>query len=596
MKLFLSIFVLLIFMVSPAFSADFSPTQLKLSIPATVQYDFDGSSLDIPVTVGGTNAAGYFVVNTRGQAANIGVVQNGHLGWHYVNGIDTCVYSSGLIEFQMGSNTIVWDGKTSDGGTVPDGEYTYYVWAYDNIGSKTLVSEFIPFANGWNRTTLLTLGTDGTPLTNPLFVRAPTRYISAATDSLGVPFLTEDECLKWTIGSDPSDETLLETTTIFNWAICGGLGFLPTDHTMFFADNSFDNQTKITRKWQWIPNGAGILQEDWGEGGAFEYASFNEAGWETGPGAHPDGKDYLIVGDGDISGGTQVARLFYIDINDGTEVQRLDISEWWVRNEEGGQASSVANNIEIHHDRMLLHGNTTCQNMLLDPNYESDEDAILWVNQNGDYINDINYAEDAEHPWVCAEYRGPWKYNSSMDENLFNGNALYDLGALSFALQAPDGTGLGYMAFAGETAGAHAGFKFIDSGSAYDGLLVDNLTTGAEGETDGLWWIASESQKGIISSSPTAVNDDASAFSVSQNSPNPFNPTTTISFNLSIAGNTTIDVFNVAGQKIDTLVSEFMNTGSHSVTWDATGISAGVYFYTVKSGDFSKTVKMTLLK
>ena len=44
------------------------------------------------------------------------------------------------------------------------------------------------------------------------------------------------------------------------------------------------------------------------------------------------------------------------------------------------------------------------------------------------------------------------------------------------------------------------------------------------------------------------------------------------------------------------VASEFMRAGSHSVVWDASGLSAGVYFYTVKTGDFSKTLKMTLLK
>ncbi|MFC1574049.1 T9SS type A sorting domain-containing protein, partial [Candidatus Latescibacterota bacterium] len=90
--------------------------------------------------------------------------------------------------------------------------------------------------------------------------------------------------------------------------------------------------------------------------------------------------------------------------------------------------------------------------------------------------------------------------------------------------------------------------------------------------------------------------DSPAAFAVDQNSPNPFNPTTSISFKLTEAGNVSVEVFNVAGQKIDTVANEFMSSGSHSVTWNASGFSAGIYFYTVKSGDFSRTMKMTLLK
>ena len=53
---------------------------------------------------------------------------------------------------------------------------------------------------------------------------------------------------------------------------------------------------------------------------------------------------------------------------------------------------------------------------------------------------------------------------------------------------------------------------------------------------------------------------------------------------------------NVAGQKIDTVFNDFLNSGNHSVVWDASSFSAGVYFYTVKSGDHSKTMKMTYIK
>ena len=98
-------------------------------------------------------------------------------------------------------------------------------------------------------------------------------------------------------------------------------------------------------------------------------------------------------------------------------------------------------------------------------------------------------------------------------------------------------------------------------------------------------------------SKDVAVEEDAaSAFAVDQNSPNPFNPSTSIGFTIPEAGNVSVDVFNVAGQKIDTLVDDVMNAGHHNITWDASGFSNGVYFYTVEAGEFSKTMKMTLLK
>ena len=101
----------------------------------------------------------------------------------------------------------------------------------------------------------------------------------------------------------------------------------------------------------------------------------------------------------------------------------------------------------------------------------------------------------------------------------------------------------------------------------------------------------------FFGSKPVGVEENApSTFSVAQNLPNPFNPTTTISFTLPVAGMVSIDVYNVAGQKVDTIVNEYMNTGSHSVVWDGSEFSTGVYFYTVKFNNFTKSMKMTLIK
>ena len=89
---------------------------------------------------------------------------------------------------------------------------------------------------------------------------------------------------------------------------------------------------------------------------------------------------------------------------------------------------------------------------------------------------------------------------------------------------------------------------------------------------------------------------------LAQNYPNPFNPTTTISFNLVEAGNVTLDVYNTKGQLVNTLVNnEVYTTGNHNVVWNGVdsrgkGLTSGVYFYKIKSGKFTSTKKMILLK
>jgi len=128
----------LVFAASSAFAVNFAPTLLKLSAPEMIQYAFDGSDLDIEVAVSGKDANLLFMVYTKGQADAIGLVQNGFLGWHYMNKIDTCIYWSLPGTAGRGSNVISWDGKDADGGTVPAGDYTYYIWAYDSFTPKEL--------------------------------------------------------------------------------------------------------------------------------------------------------------------------------------------------------------------------------------------------------------------------------------------------------------------------------------------------------------------------------------------------------------------------------------------------------------------------
>jgi len=86
------------------------------------------------------------------------------------------------------------------------------------------------------------------------------------------------------------------------------------------------------------------------------------------------------------------------------------------------------------------------------------------------------------------------------------------------------------------------------------------------------------------------------AFSVAQNYPNPFNVKTSISFALPTASPVTITIYNVAGQVVQTINAGQMDAGVRSVIWDASNVGSGVYFYKVVAGDFSKTMKATLLK
>ncbi len=85
-------------------------------------------------------------------------------------------------------------------------------------------------------------------------------------------------------------------------------------------------------------------------------------------------------------------------------------------------------------------------------------------------------------------------------------------------------------------------------------------------------------------------------FKLEQNYPNPFNPTTTIQFAVPSVSDVKLDVFNILGQKVSTLVNRRMEAGVHTVNFNAANLSSGVYFYRLQSGNFVQTKKMMLVK
>jgi hypothetical protein len=87
-----------------------------------------------------------------------------------------------------------------------------------------------------------------------------------------------------------------------------------------------------------------------------------------------------------------------------------------------------------------------------------------------------------------------------------------------------------------------------------------------------------------------------SVFALNQNYPNPFNPVTVIAYNLPSATHVTLDIYNVLGQRVVTLVDEQQAAGEHTATWDANPFASGVYFYRLHTDEATVTKKMLLLK
>ncbi|KAF0142127.1 MAG: hypothetical protein FD122_964 [Stygiobacter sp.] len=85
-------------------------------------------------------------------------------------------------------------------------------------------------------------------------------------------------------------------------------------------------------------------------------------------------------------------------------------------------------------------------------------------------------------------------------------------------------------------------------------------------------------------------------YSLAQNYPNPFNPTTQINFTLPVSGKVVLEIFDITGKSVATLIDSEMQSGIHSVEFTAVGLSSGIYLYRIKANQFISTRKFVLMK
>ena len=90
--------------------------------------------------------------------------------------------------------------------------------------------------------------------------------------------------------------------------------------------------------------------------------------------------------------------------------------------------------------------------------------------------------------------------------------------------------------------------------------------------------------------------DSPLTYSLEPNFPNPFNPSTLIRFSLPVDQDVKIEVFNMRGQHVETLLNQFMKEGNHEVKFNGENLSSGIYFYRIEAGEFQDVKKMILLR
>ncbi|MFA7289883.1 MAG: CotH kinase family protein [Melioribacteraceae bacterium] len=140
------------------------------------------------------------------------------------------------------------------------------------------------------------------------------------------------------------------------------------------------------------------------------------------------------------------------------------------------------------------------------------------------------------------------------------------------------------------------------------GSVIDDVTFPvlAAGESYGrvpdgneAFKILTVQSRGASNGTETSVDSDSYlpiTYSLYQNFPNPFNPSTEITFSVPESGNYTLTVFNILGQKVATLLNDYISLGIHSYKFNAFNLPSGTYFYNLRGNNFNQTKKMLLMK
>ena len=135
-------------------------------------------------------------------------------------------------------------------------------------------------------------------------------------------------------------------------------------------------------------------------------------------------------------------------------------------------------------------------------------------------------------------------------------------------------------------------------GSGIDSVAVTNQAQGTTSPAyivvDGLRLVSYD--RSLLSGIQDGSAQGSARFQLGDNYPNPFNPTTAISYQLSAISDVTLSVYDVLGREIAILAEGVKAPGAYTVRWDASAFPSGAYFYQLRAGSFVETKKMVLAK
>lgn len=142
-----------------------------------------------------------------------------------------------------------------------------------------------------------------------------------------------------------------------------------------------------------------------------------------------------------------------------------------------------------------------------------------------------------------------------------------------------------------------SGGSFISGGNyQVNGTLgqsfVGNISSSNNINLIGFWYTV----EGFVTDIQEEQNLLPTEYFLTQNYPNPFNPATKIQYGVKERNNIKIAIFNTIGEELRILINELKEPGTYEITFDASSLSSGIYFYRLQAGNFVETKKMILMR
>ena len=431
---------------------------------------------------------------------------NGYLGWHYVNKIDTTIFISDKFSRTAGNSQITWNGKDENGINVAPGAYTYYLWAYDDKTPRVRACDFIMIGYNWEAqfVHIIEKGIDGKPLAKPMFFGSQVWWFAQADPTQAdYSRRAHGTVFKWTLGSDPSDGSMLQTTrmNLFDDAVTdfsyGAPVLNPTNHNLFYETTvNFTQKVTTIMKWNFVPGGTAVQDLTWG---GWENVSLEDHGiaigvWSQKPSCYTDGNYIYQVDPGLHQKTEEWNKLRVYSFEDGSVVMDKMLHSWYMPddpNPHGYINGSFHDMYSRTPNQWFLSSHTSCYHELINTSRllvdaDDETDMIMFFNSNGDYFMDSAYSPEVEPKWYCladSKETSMRRDSISIDKNGFNLIGVSYLGLSSFGVSTQDGTGIGYMQFGDDTISDNKNIKGgglqLDNNGAYDGLYYAAAITNA---------------------------------------------------------------------------------------------------------------------